>query len=225
VSDCLASWDKLRADGLEFEMFDDESAGVYIRRNVGARQAAAFAKCWHPAMRSDYFRLCYLLVDGGLYVDADDVLLGNDWVRAFLGSTLKVQALCYDLSTNAMVDSRELRRADLAREGRIFYVNNNPIATAPGHPIVRRAVRRATNRLLGSESVRDIQSTTGPGNLTAALAAHANELRARGGECDFEILLDWDVTASPRWDLGYRDDDRNWRRVTSQGDEQGEVPA
>jgi hypothetical protein len=114
-----------------------------------------------------------------------------------------------------MVSADELRRPDLPTDGRIFYVNNNPIAAPAGHPVLRRALARATDRLLGGEPAPEIQSTTGPGNLAAALAAHACESLV--GEVpsapDFELLLDWGRIAEPCWDLAYRNDGRNWRNM------------
>jgi hypothetical protein len=160
-------------------------------------------------MRSDYLRLCFVLADGGLYVDADDVLLGFGWEDVFRDGTLKLQALCYDVTAGGMVSAPELRRPDLPTAGRIFYVNNNPIAAPAGHPVLRRALARATDRLLGDEPAPEIQSTTGPGNLTAVLAAHAYESSA----LDFELLLAWEETAAPCWDLAYRKDIRNWRNM------------
>jgi hypothetical protein len=215
VQSCLESWDPLREVGFRHHMFGDASAARYIAERYGRREAAAFARCRHPAMRSDYLRLCYLLAEGGLYVDADDVLLGTGWEGLFRDSMLKVQPLCYDLAAGGMVSPAELRRGDLPTDGRIFYVNNNPIAAPAGHPVLIRALARATDRLLGSESDPEIQSTTGPGNLTAALAAHAREshMQRSAGVPDFELLLDWERVAEPCWDLGYRNDDRNWRNV------------
>jgi hypothetical protein len=175
----------------------------------GSRECAAFGRCRHPAMRSDYLRLCFVLADGGLYVDADDVLRGAGWQDLFGNGRLKVQPLCYDLTDCGMVPSSELRRTDLSTDGRIFYVNNNPIAAPPGHPVLRRALTRATDRLLGDKPAPEIQSTTGPGNLTAVLVAHAHESQAT----DFEFLLDWEETAKPCWDLAYRGDERNWRNM------------
>jgi hypothetical protein len=127
----------------------------------------------------------------------------------FRDGTLKLQPLCYDVTAGGMVSAPELRRTDLAMEGRIFYVNNNPIAAPAGHPVLRRALARATDLLLGDEPAPEIQSTTGPGNLTAVLAAHAHESQAP----DFELLLDWEETAEPCWDLAYRSDARNWRSM------------
>ncbi len=213
VRRCLDSWDSLQTEGFTFRMFDDESASAYIAKQYGSRQLAAFGRCRHPAMRSDYLRLCFVLAEGGLYVDADDVLLSDGWKDIFRNHTLKVLALAYDVSVGCMVSPAELRRTDLPTRDRIFYVNNNPIAAPAGHPVLRRALARATDKLLGCEPTPEIQSTTGPGNLTAALAGHARSLQAEGAPLDFELLLDWERTAEPKWDLGYRNDARNWRKM------------
>ena len=96
-------------------------------------------------MRSDYLRMCFVLAEGGLYVDADDVLLGDGWTNVFSDGTLKVQPLCYDVCAGGMVPASELRRSDLPTDGRIFYVNNNPIASPRRSSILRRALARATD--------------------------------------------------------------------------------
>ena len=215
VWNCMRSWAALRDEGIAFRMFGDVSAAAFIAERYGSREVAAFGRCRHPAMRSDYLRLCFVLAEGGLYVDADDVLLGGGWEDVFRDGTLKVQPLCYDVTTRAMVSVAELRRTDLPADGRIFYVNNNPIAAPAGHPVLRRAVARATDRLLGHGPAPEIQSTTGPGNLTAVLAAHARESQVRGSFAvpDFELLLEWERVAETCWDLAYRNDDRNWRNM------------
>jgi mannosyltransferase OCH1-like enzyme len=213
VRKCLESWDGLRSEGFAFQMFDDASAASYIAERFGLRERAAFARCRHPAMRSDYLRMCFVLAEGGLYVDADDLLVGDGWKGIFRDGTLKVQALCYDVPAGGMVSASELRRTDLPTAGRIFYVNNNPLAAPPGHPVLRQALARATEGLLGDEPSPEIQSTTGPGNLTAVLAAHARNSELSGATPDFELLLDWETTAEPCWDLAYRRDARNWRNM------------
>ena len=164
-------------------------------------------------MRSDYLRMCFVLAEGGLYVDADDVLLGSGWKEIFRDGTLKLQPLAYDIQVHGMVAAAELQRADLPTEGRIFYVNNNPIAGPANHPVLRRALTRATDALLGDDPAPEIQSTTGPGNLTASLAAHAREVLVEGLMPDFALLFHWEAVAEPCWDLAYRNDDRNWRNM------------
>ncbi|CAN5374042.1 hypothetical protein BH09ACT10_BH09ACT10_03950 [soil metagenome] len=213
VQECLQSWDALQDEGFTFRMFGDASAAAYIADRYGPRESTAFARCRHPAMRSDYLRMCFVLAEGGLYVDADDVLLGNGWKDIFRDGALKVQPLCYDVPAGGMLSASELRRTDLSKDGRIFYVNNNPIAAPAGHPLLRRALTRATDRLLGDEPTPEIQSTTGPGNLSAVLAAHARESQIGDIPPDFELLINWEATAEPCWDLSYRSDARNWRNM------------
>lgn len=213
VARCLASWMPLKDEGVEFRFFGDASARAYIAERFGARHIAAFEQCHHPAMRSDFFRMCFAVADGGLYVDADDVLMGSGWREVFDDNRLLLQPLAYDLSVYAMVPADELRNVDLPMRNRIFYVNNNPIASPPGHPVMQDALERATNMLLSGDSDLEIQSTTGPGNLTASLAAHARNLAITSERADFFMLLDWYATAEPFWDLEYRNDYRNWRNI------------
>jgi len=215
VQVCLNSWDRLGEEGFEFRMFSDTSASSYIAERYGARERKAFARCRHPAMRSDYLRMCFVLAEGGFYVDADDVLIGATWKTIFQNGHLKVQPLCYDIPARAMVPASEIWRPDLPTSRRIFYVNNDPIAAPAGHPVLRRALVRATERLLGDDLLPEIQSTTGPGNLTASLAAHARDLMLAGESPDFELLRDWDAIAETRWDLSYRGDARNWRNMNA----------
>lgn len=213
VKVCLDSWERLRDRGFEFRMFDDASAATYISDTFGQRESKAFSRCRHPAMRSDYLRMCFMVAEGGLYVDADDVLSGDDWILLFENGGLKLQPLCYDIPSHSMVPASEIWRRDLRTADRIFYVNNNPIAAPARHPVLTHALNRATGRLLSGNPRPEIQSTTGPGNLTAALAAHAHNLLMAGEPLDFALLHDWEAIAETRWELSYRDDDRNWHNM------------
>lgn len=210
---CMASWDRLADEGFVLRSFDDGAAKTYIETFYGERERAAFTKCEHPAMRCDYLRMCVLLAEGGFYVDADDVLLGDGWQAIFRNDRMKVQPLCYDITAGGMMPSADIWRTDLPSGDWVFYLNNDPIAAPAGHPILRRALARATDRLLGNEGLLEIQATTGPGNLTAALAAHARFLQMADQPFDFEFIRDWDAMAEMRWNLSYRNDERNWRNV------------
>lgn len=211
VQACLDSWSSLGEEDVTIRLFDDDTAARYILDRYGELHAAAFARCEHPAMRSDYLRLCFVLAEGGLYVDADDVLLDGGWRGLFRDATLKLQPLCYDIPSASMVSTTEPGLFDSPTLHRVFYVNNNPIAAPPGDPVLRRALERATRLLVSEARVDDIQSTTGPGNLTAALAAYAREEIEDGRSPNIDLLFDWESTAEPDWTLGYRHDARNWR--------------
>jgi Glycosyltransferase sugar-binding region containing DXD motif len=219
VSECLESWrSAAAAAGLTYTLFDDASAERCIASSLGSAFADAFTRCPHPAMRSDYFRLCYIFRYGGLYVDADDVYKGVELRSCFDDGRLKVQPLCYDVLSDGMVPAEVFRQARESASSWIFYVNNNPLVAPPFHPIVRLALARATSLLVGESDARfDVQATTGPGNLTRCLVRHALTVETSQPEArDFLLLPDWDEVATSRWPLSYRDDERNWRRWNPQ---------
>jgi hypothetical protein len=166
-------------------------------------------------MRSDYFRLCFLERLGGCYVDADDVYQGGDFEYLFKDDRLKLQALCYDSSTDAMIEPRSFTKPDRDSPSWTFYVNNNPLIAPRLHPVVRLALERSTTLLTGQlREARDIQSITGPGNITASLVRHAWAADLAHTPRDFMIVVDWDEVAVSRWPLSYRFDERNWRLWT-----------
>jgi len=90
-------------------------------------------------------------------------------------------------------------------------VNNNPIIAPAAHEVLRLALQRSTHILLQRSGRPEIQSTTGPGNLSASLVRHVISLQETGGEWDFSILRNWEHISVCRWFLSYRNDERNWR--------------
>ena len=162
-------------------------------------------------MQSDYFRLCYILLEGGCYLDADDVHNGPAIEHLFDDGRLKIQPLCYDIETDRMVPPEVFTEPGAARPTWIFYFNNNPLLAAPGHPIVERALANATAALERATDgeLPEIQSTTGPGNLTRSIFELAQQSGATWSA--LPVLRDWEDVASSRWPLSYRSDTRNWR--------------
>ena len=76
VRECMESWKELEQSGFELQVFDESSARDFIRVHLGSRHVKAFDKCYHPSMKSDYFRYSYIFVEGGFYVDADVSITG-----------------------------------------------------------------------------------------------------------------------------------------------------
>ena len=211
VRECLDSWAPLETAGFKRTLFDDTSARHFIKDQFTSRHVGAFDRCSHPAMRADYFRLCFIFRIGGLYVDADDVYQGADFESLIGGGQLWLQPLCYDIPSDSMVDVAQAL-TEKADKSRIFYVNNNPLIAGPGHAVIAAALERSTDLLLAANRAnRDIQSLTGPGNLTASLVSHAAQRAADGEPRDFEFLTRWDDVAVSKWPLAYRADGRNWR--------------
>jgi hypothetical protein len=213
VRACMDTWNALEDAGFDVHTFDDATAAAYIAETYGEEECAAFARCAHPAMRCDYLRLCFVLAEGGLYVDADDELLSDALLGLFDDPKLKLQPLGYDVARGCMMTNDEVWDEDLDNDERVYYVNNNPILAPAHHPLLRRALVRSTRRLLSGDRDLEIQATTGPGNITASLVAHARALDLDGRPRDFELLRHWPAISRTRWELGYRNDDRNWRNV------------
>lgn len=213
VHQCLKTWDQLSEIGCKRLLFNDQSARNFISKVLSQRHLEAYDRCYHPAMKSDYFRLCFILAYGGCYVDADDSYCGTNLQYLFSDKRLKLQPLCYDISTDEMLAPDRFTQPGEYSHHWIFYLNNNPIVAPPGDPVIRYALRRATQILLKSNynNLPDIQSTTGPGNLTASLVAQVASNNSYKAESNFLVLSDWKTHARTVWSLSYRDDKRNWR--------------
>ncbi len=93
VSECIETWRKIEEQGVARLLFDTHQARAFIHRRLGLRHKQAYDKCYHPAMQSDYFRLCYILVEGGCYIDADDIYDGSQIQHLFSDGRLKIQQL------------------------------------------------------------------------------------------------------------------------------------
>lgn len=211
VRECIESWRKMEEKGFEIFLFDEGQARDFIRRKLSPRHEKAYDKCYHPAMQSDYFRLCYILAEGGCYVDADDVYHGSEVEHLFSDGRLKIQPLCYDISTDEMVPPSDFTQPGANALSWIFYFNNNPLSAIRDHPIIERALASATASLERDAvgQFPEIQSTTGPGNLTKSIFDAATE----NGQIEkaLRVLRDWEDVASSKWPLSYRHDERNWR--------------
>jgi hypothetical protein len=57
----------------QYTMYNAETARNYIYKNFGTKAADDFRNLWHPALKSDIFRLYRLAQDGGVYCDADSI--------------------------------------------------------------------------------------------------------------------------------------------------------
>jgi hypothetical protein len=148
VLECLDSWQTLIKQGFKRVLFDDAQAKQFINHKFGSPYVTAFDQCGHPAMRCDYFRLCYILIHEGFYIDADEVYQGSDIETLFLDNRLKIQPLCYDNSSNTMVPAKVFIGNRAYSPDWIFYANNNPLIAPAFHPIIQLALERSTRILL-----------------------------------------------------------------------------
>jgi mannosyltransferase OCH1-like enzyme len=209
---CMNSWRSLEKRGFERLVFDDLRARDYIGTYLGLRHLKAYESCGHPAMKSDYFRLCFVARHGGFYVDADEVFQDVDCESLVADPRLKLQPLCYDNAADEMVAAEVFTRPGSDPGTWILYVANDPLIAPPGHPVVRSALIDATQRLLGaSHQELAIQAVAGPGNLTKCVATYALATGQARMARDFLILHGWRGISVTEWALEYRSDHRNWR--------------
>jgi hypothetical protein len=216
VRECMESWKKLERSGFKLQVFDESSAREFIRVHLGSRYVKAFDKCYHPSMKSDYFRYSYIFVEGGFYVDADDVYYGTTIDHLFSDGRLKLQPFCYDIATAQMVPPSDFVNPGANQLSWIFYFNTTPLIAVRNHPIIGRALLNATTSLEQElkGKLPEVQATTGPGNLTRSVF----EMLA-DESCPEEALLvvhDWERISTSRWLLSYRSDKRNWRLSNQQ---------
>lgn len=67
IADAMADWAAMGS----WKRFDEAQAVRFVSRSHGESQARLLAQLWHPAAKSDLFRLYWLYERGGVYVDAD----------------------------------------------------------------------------------------------------------------------------------------------------------
>ncbi|WP_318451457.1 glycosyltransferase family 32 protein [Photobacterium leiognathi] len=212
VSKCINTWKTREIEGFQHLLFDEISAMEFISTKLGSVYVDAYNACYHPAMKSDYFRLCYIYVNGGMYVDVDDIDCQEDITHLFSDHRLKLQPLCYDIKSDSMIEPKLFTQKDTFSDKWIYYFNNNPIISAPDNPIVGYALNRATKILQKSDSeFPEIQSTAGPGNLTASVVAFLFDKKFSSTSDYISIQSDWNSIACTVWQLSYRNDKRNWR--------------
>jgi hypothetical protein len=211
VRECMESWKKLEQSGFDLQVFDESSAREFIRIHLGSRYESAFDKCYHPSMKSDYFRYSYIFVKGGFYIDADDVYHGTTIDHLFKDGRLKLQPFCYDIALAQMVQPSVFVNPGANELSWIFYFNTTPLIAASNHPIIERALLNATTTLEQESKgeLPEVQASTGPGNLTRSIFEVLVE--ESYPEEMLLVMHDWEKTSTSKWPLSYRSDKRNWR--------------
>jgi len=212
IEECVLTWRNMSDQGFTHHLYDIETAREFTLKSLGQRYLNAFDRCYHPAMQSDYFRLCYLYVEGGFYVDADDAYVGGDIDLLFDDGRLKLQPLCYDINSGCMIKPSVFLIPGVKDSQWIFYFNNNPLISERRHPIIERALSKATDRLeaYNNNALPEIQSTTGPGIVSESIYDIGKTVKS---ELKNELLVlgDWESVAISKWPLSHRNDSRNWR--------------
>ncbi|MEY8839954.1 tetratricopeptide repeat protein, partial [Cribrihabitans sp. XS_ASV171] len=115
VADIMQSWQSVT--DWTYRRFDRRGAIAWLRETLGEDHARAFRLANNVAEECDFLRMCLLLVEGGVYVDADDKRVGSLEDLSLLGSGLV-----------------------LFVEPSLGSLSNNVILAPKGHPVLERAV-------------------------------------------------------------------------------------
>ena len=183
----VAAWmQELKAQNPEYDhrLYDRQGAAHYIGSNIGERERAAFLTCAVPAGQADYFRLCVLAVEGGLYLDADT-------------QPLKPLSTLLDDIPFALVCT---------------YANalNNSILLfrAAGHPLLIDGLALATDNIenrrfdtvftaVGPSVLNAVHAAIDAERRSAILAAHDNDISKRNGFDELMVVADQIIEPSP----------------------------
>lgn len=195
VGQAIATWRDHNSD-FEHRLFDAPGARGFIGEAHGEAAVRAFDRCHHPAMKADFFRVAYLLKEGGIYIDADDACVRP--IRTL------VQAI------------GDARFAASVSGDAAPYVHNWFLAAAPGTAILRSAMAEMIaiiEHLHIAGGRADIWHTSGPGLITRAVARALAEAPEAGGDAIFLTTQQYRGYSATQEDLAYKKTPvGNWRR-------------
>jgi mannosyltransferase OCH1-like enzyme len=186
VARIMQSWQTV--PGYTHRRFSRAEALTFLRTECGPRWTQALHMAGRPAEEADFFRLSYLARHGGIWADADDMLIGDlDALLAGPGDLV------------------------LCREPIGGTIENNFIAVRPGHPVIMAAARQARQALLRRSS-ETIWAKTGPGLLSRVVARFMAQSGDTAQAAALRVLEFRDIARHivMQTDLPYKSSSRHW---------------
>lgn len=132
--------------GMAYTRWHDETARTFLKVRARPDVARAYGTARHAAMRSDILRLALLAIEGGVYLDADDLCVAPLETLLPKGARLVVY------------------------QENLGSIGNNFLAAAPGHPLIAEALALATAAVLNGAS-EVVWLVTGPGLISRVVAS------------------------------------------------------
>lgn len=148
VAEMIATFREVNP-ALQHMLFDEAEAERFIAEHFSGREVDAFRTCAVPAMQSDYFRNCALLILGGVYADVDLIC------RHPLQSLIE--------RANGGI---------LFENSRGHTLNGFLVFPKPGHPLLRLAVDVTTENI-ERRIANEMHIVTGPWVLSGLALIHA----------------------------------------------------
>lgn len=156
IHSAVLKWTEMNPE-FDYRFFDDAAARDFIASRFGGDVLKAYDSLTPAAFRADLWRYCYLVAEGGVYVDIRMVPVLA--LRTILGFA--------DEAPPAFVAPRD-QQGSGGGEGH-SYLYNAFIAAAPNHPFLVAALDRAVGMILDRNYGRDMLEITGPGCFGAAV--------------------------------------------------------
>jgi len=139
----MNKWRNLAKDTGYFR-FNARSGLGFLEEHFGEDEIGLFENAIHPAVQSDFLRLCVLKIKGGIYVDADT----------------KVSA-CFPSLLPSLAPATLWFRTSMAH----CRIQNGFLAFKPGHTFVDAMLNKTIERL-SADSGESILNMSGPGMAT-----------------------------------------------------------
>lgn len=192
VQAAVASW--RQAEGFEHRLFNRSTAQQFLHRELGRDWLRAFNRAGSPTEESDFFRLCRIGLQGGIYADCDDWLTGDP---------------------AGLIDPAG--RLTVWREP-TGAVGNNLISAPPRHPVLLWAAISARNALLEGHG-DNVWVRSGPGLLTRAIVWRIGVSAAAGTDPNLRILPRWQLGRAVQFHspLSYKSGAGYWNRRNTAG--------
>ncbi|MCP9938095.1 hypothetical protein, partial [Cyanobium sp. Aljojuca 7A6] len=166
IASIMATWEGTK--GIDYQRFDRQSARHFLASRLGKEWETAFSAANSPAEESDYFRLCWIMLEGGMYVDGDDRLVGD---------------------ASALIGAHRGLTVYAEPHG---FISNNLVLAPPHHPAIVWAAA-AARRALAERHNDSTWSKTGPGLLSRAVAWYLSRTQARCEKADLTIRPRWEL--------------------------------
>jgi hypothetical protein len=152
VQAAIDTWSDFNPN-VEHRIFSDKTARDFLMKNYEIEIVELFDFCHHPAMRSDFFRIAYLALEGGIYVDADEICVGSiiDFLKEYPSSELYL----------------------IASNGADLYLYNGFIACTRENKFVMLTFDQIVRSLRSAKASgfrASIWDITGPGQISRAVA-------------------------------------------------------
>lgn len=146
VEDSIEKIKSFNAD-YNVQLFNSKMAREYIHDYYGALLTDLYERCClHRAMQADFFRICYLLKEGGFYIDID----------------------CYT-SIDHICSYQNFACFLLFTRGNPSCIDNDFIVCEPNSFIIASILERIEIHLTMRQKFSNVWEYTGPGAVTMAI--------------------------------------------------------